>query len=120
MSLRTEWPNLFYLILELILLFPPGWRHTELCPLGSLEGGGVSGPSPCPGNSKILWLFGFVSRQGDPMAKRKPDGSSFNMTRLSLALAFSFPPGASAQTQPQLGTTQQQTELGKVQGAGLV
>lgn len=55
-----------------------------------------------------------------PMAKRKPDGSSFNMTRLSLALAFSFPPGASAQTQPQLGTTQQQTELGKVQGAGLV
>lgn len=54
------------------------------------------------------------------MAKRKPDGSSFNMTRLSLALAFSFPPGASGQPhpQPQLGNTQQQTELGQVQAAG--
>lgn len=49
------------------------------------------------------------------MATRKPDGSSFNMTRLSLALAFSIPPVASEQPHSELGNTQQQTELGKVQ-----
>ncbi|XP_031244155.1 fructose-bisphosphate aldolase A isoform X1 [Mastomys coucha] len=47
------------------------------------------------------------------MATRRPDGSSFNMTRLSLALAFSFPPVASEQPHSELGNTQQQTELGK-------
>lgn len=66
-------------------------------------------------HSKIL-RFGFVFRQGDPMARRKPEGSSFNMTHLSVAMAFSFPPVASAQLHPQLGNTQHQTELGKVQG----
>lgn len=55
------------------------------------------------------------------MATRRQDGSTFNMTRLSLALAFSFPPVANEQLHPQLGNTQQQTELGKVQEeAGLV
>lgn len=55
------------------------------------------------------------------MATRRPEGFSFNMTRLSLALAFSFPPVATGQPHPQLGNTQQQTELGKVQEeAGLV
>uniref|UniRef100_A0A8C6AE55 Fructose-bisphosphate aldolase n=1 Tax=Marmota marmota marmota TaxID=9994 RepID=A0A8C6AE55_MARMA len=47
------------------------------------------------------------------MARRKPEGSGFNMTRLSLAMAFSFPPVASGQPHSQLGNTQQQTELGK-------
>uniref|UniRef100_A0A2K6PKE4 Fructose-bisphosphate aldolase n=1 Tax=Rhinopithecus roxellana TaxID=61622 RepID=A0A2K6PKE4_RHIRO len=47
------------------------------------------------------------------MARRKPEGSSFNMTHLSMAMAFSFPPVASAQLHPQLGNTQHQTELGK-------
>lgn len=55
------------------------------------------------------------------MATRRPDGSSFNMTRVSLAMAFSFPPLVSEQPNSQLGNTQQQTELGKVQEeAGLV
>ncbi|XP_017376990.1 fructose-bisphosphate aldolase A-like [Cebus imitator] len=47
------------------------------------------------------------------MARRKPEGSSFNMTHLSMAMAFSFPPVASGQLHPQLGNTQHQTELGK-------
>lgn len=55
------------------------------------------------------------------MATRRPDGSGFNMTRLSLAMAFSFPPVACEQPYSQLGNTQHQTELGKVQEeAGLV
>ncbi|XP_025225892.1 fructose-bisphosphate aldolase A isoform X2 [Theropithecus gelada] len=57
--------------------------------------------------------FPLKHRQGDPMARRKPEGSSFNMTHLSMAMAFSFPPVASAQLHPQLGNTQHQTELGK-------
>ncbi|XP_058142085.1 fructose-bisphosphate aldolase A isoform X1 [Dasypus novemcinctus] len=47
------------------------------------------------------------------MARNKPEGSSFYMTRLSLAVACSFNPDANAQPHPQLGNTQQQTELGK-------
>lgn len=54
------------------------------------------------------------------MARRKPEGSSFYMSHLSMALAYSFTPDASMQPHPQLGNTQQQTELGKVQEAGLV
>lgn len=62
----------------------------------------------------------FASRQGDPMAKRKPEGSSFYTSHLSMALAYSFAPDASMQPHPQLGNTQQHRELGKVQEAGLV
>nr|XP_042117902.1 fructose-bisphosphate aldolase A-like [Peromyscus maniculatus bairdii] len=47
------------------------------------------------------------------MATHRPDVSSFNMTRLSLALAFSFPPGANEQPRCHPGNTQQQRELGK-------
>ena len=47
------------------------------------------------------------------MATRRPDGSSFNMTRLSLALAFSFPPAANEQPHSGLENTQQQIDLGK-------
>lgn len=54
------------------------------------------------------------------MARSKPEGSSFCMSHLSMALAYSFIPDASMQPHPQLGNTQQQTELGKVQEAGLV
>lgn len=42
------------------------------------------------------------------MATRRSEGFSFDMTRLSLALAFSFPTVASGQPHSQLGNTQQQ------------
>lgn len=55
------------------------------------------------------------------MAERKPEGSSFYMTRLSMALAYCIAPDVNTQPHPpQLGNTQQQAELGKVQEAGLV
>ncbi|KAF3814137.1 hypothetical protein GH733_018169 [Mirounga leonina] len=47
------------------------------------------------------------------MAERKPEGSGFYMTRLSMALAYCIAPDASTQPHPQLGNTQQQTVLGK-------
>lgn len=54
------------------------------------------------------------------MAKRKPEGSNFYTSHLSMALAYSFGPDVSMQPHPQLGNTQQHRELGKVQEAGLV
>lgn len=54
------------------------------------------------------------------MAERKPEGSGFYMTRLSMALAYCIAPDVNMQPHPQLGNTQQQAELGKVQEAGLV
>lgn len=54
------------------------------------------------------------------MAERMQEGSSFYMTHLSMALAYCIAPDASMQPHPQLGNTQQQTELGKVPEAGLV
>lgn len=54
------------------------------------------------------------------MAERKPEGSDFYMTRLSMALAYCITSGASTQPHPKVGNTQQETELGKVQEAGLV
>ncbi|CAK7303069.1 hypothetical protein VULLAG_LOCUS10147 [Vulpes lagopus] len=54
------------------------------------------------------------------MAERKPEGSVFYMTCLSMALAYCVSPDDSMLPHPQLGNTQQQTELGKVQEAGLV
>lgn len=51
------------------------------------------------------------------MARHKPEGSSFYMTQLSMALAYSFNPDASVQPHPQLGSAQQQKGLGKVQQA---
>jgi hypothetical protein len=55
------------------------------------------------------------------MTTRRPEGSGFNVTHLSLALAFSFPPVVSGRSHAQMGNTQPQTELGKVQEeAGLV
>lgn len=54
------------------------------------------------------------------MARRQSEGPSFYMSHQSMALAYSFTPDASMQPHPQLGNTQQQTELGKVQEAGLV
>lgn len=79
------------------------------------------GPLPYAGppNSERL-RFNFASRQGDPMAKRKPEGSSFCMNHLSIALAYAFTPDASVQPHPQLGHTQRHSELGKVQEAGLI
>ncbi|XP_059011674.1 fructose-bisphosphate aldolase A isoform X1 [Mustela lutreola] len=47
------------------------------------------------------------------MAERLQEGSGFYMTRLSMALAYCIAPDASTQPHPQLGNTQQQTELGK-------
>ena len=54
------------------------------------------------------------------MAERKPEGSSFYMTCLSMSLAYCFTTDASTQPHPKVGNTQQQTKLGKVQEAGLV
>lgn len=54
------------------------------------------------------------------MANRKPEGSSFYTSHLSMALAYSFGPDVSMQPHLQLGNTQQHRELGKVQEAGLV
>ena len=69
-----------------------------------------------PKYSGLVLLPGKVT----PMAQRKPEGSDFHMTCLSMALAYSFRPDANIQPHPQLGNTQKQTELGKVQEAGLL
>uniref|UniRef100_A0A8C2S6R2 Fructose-bisphosphate aldolase n=1 Tax=Capra hircus TaxID=9925 RepID=A0A8C2S6R2_CAPHI len=62
-----------------------------------------------PKYSGLVLLPGKVT----PMAQRKPEGSGFHMTCLSMALAYSFRPDANIQPHPQLGNTQKQTELGK-------
>lgn len=54
------------------------------------------------------------------MARLKPEGSSVCMSHLSVALAYSFTSDSIMQPHSQLGNTQQQTALGKVQEAGLV
>ncbi|KAF4015721.1 hypothetical protein G4228_007310 [Cervus hanglu yarkandensis] len=63
-------------------------------------------------HSKILRLV-LLPGKVTPMAQRKPEGSGFHMTCLSMALAYSFRPDANIQPHPQLGNTQKQTELGK-------
>lgn len=51
------------------------------------------------------------------MAKRKPGGSNFYTSHLSMALAYSYGPEVSIQPHSQLGGPQQHRELGKVQEA---
>lgn len=51
------------------------------------------------------------------MAKRKPGGSNFYTSHLSMALAYSYGPEVSIQPHSQLGGPQPHRELGKVQEA---
>lgn len=97
------------------------WLETQLFPLLWLLSDEDVGPSAfhTTSHSKILRLV-LLPGKVTPMAERKPEGSGFHMTCLSMALAYSFRPDANIQPHPQLGNTQKQTELGKVQEAGLV
>lgn len=96
------------------------WLETQTFSLFRLLSDEEVGPSAfcTTSNSKILW-FGFASRQGDPMAERKPGGSGFHVTCLSMALAYSLYSRCQYTAPPSAGQYPA-TELGKVQEAGRV